>query len=227
MKAQSTKQILAALEEDLRSIADESHKTAMEAYMRHQFTFLGIKMPVRKATTAPYIKELLKAPDADLDKTIKWFWSKPEREFVYTGLVYCQKAHKIWIPDSVKLFEYMITTHSWWDSVDVIAVHLIGDLLRKFPEIKEDTISRYRSSDNMWLNRTAILHQLKYKKATDEALLFDICLQFKGSNEFFIQKAIGWALREHAYLNPTSVKHFVEDSDLKPLSRREALKHFA
>ena len=227
MKRELTKQILAELEEDLRSVADEVQKAGMEAYMRNQFSFLGVKMPLRKATTAPYIKALLKAPDANLDKTVKWFWAKSEREFVYTGLVYCEKAKKTWTANSLQLFEYMVITHSWWDSVDVIAVHLIGELLRKFPEIKEGAISRYRSSDNIWLNRTAILHQLKYKKATDEALLFDICLQFRDSNEFFIQKAIGWALREYTYLNPSAVKHFVEDSNLKPLSRREALKHFA
>ena len=118
----------------------------------------------------------------------------------------------------------MITTNSWWDSVDFIAKHILGNYLFQFPDEIEKVVTECSSSENMWLNRSAILFQLGYKNQTDAKRLFDICLQHKSSSEFFIQKAIGWALREYSKANPDEVVSFVAKADLKPLSQKEALK---
>lgn len=125
----------------------------------------------------------------------------------------------------LKTFEWMIQQNSWWDSVDTIASRLAGEYFKKFPQQKEAIVLGWSNHENMWLNRTAILFQLSYKSETDEDLLFQVIKQHLHSGEFFIQKAIGWALRQYAYTQPESVKQFVAANELKPLSKREALKH--
>ncbi|HMP98599.1 MAG TPA: DNA alkylation repair protein, partial [Cyclobacteriaceae bacterium] len=114
---------------------------------------------------------------------------------------------------------------SWWDTVDLIAAKMAGNYFRIYPEQKNKYIKKWRNSKNIWLIRSAILFQLKYKTETDFNLLSDIILQHQDSNEFFIQKAIGWVLREYAYTDAAKVKKLVQTHKLKPLSMREALKH--
>lgn len=102
---------------------------------------------------------------------------------------------------------------------------MLGQYLVEFPDAIDTTIDKFSNSDNMWLNRSAILFQLDYKKKTNFELLKTICIQHQSSKEFFIQKAIGWALREYAKTNSEAVKQFVLVNNLKPLSRKEALKN--
>jgi 3-methyladenine DNA glycosylase AlkD len=119
----------------------------------------------------------------------------------------------------------MLVTNSWWDSVDVLAKYLVGGYLNKYPEEKLKIIDHFSSAESMWLNRTAILFQLSYKTKTDFNLLKSECEKHKNSNEFFIQKAIGWALREYSKYNPKGVMDFVSIANLKPLSAREAIRN--
>ena len=128
-------------------------------------------------------------------------------------------------PEDIELIERLITTNSWWDSVDTISKYILGSYLQRFPESVNEKVSKFSSADSMWLNRSAILFQLGYKEKTDFDLLKTVCNQHKFSKEFFIQKAIGWALREYAKTNPEAVKRFVAESNLKRLSRKEALKN--
>jgi 3-methyladenine DNA glycosylase AlkD len=118
----------------------------------------------------------------------------------------------------------LITTKSWWDTVDAIANHNVGQLLRQYPDSRDRTLTPWRQSENIWLRRTAILFQLSYKTATDADLLFAIATENRESSEFFIQKAIGWALREYSKTAPDAVQTFVATAELAPLSQREALK---
>lgn len=127
--------------------------------------------------------------------------------------------------NDISIIEKIIITNSWWDTVDVIAKYLVGGYLKQYPQVRETVIGNFSSSDNMWLNRTAILFQLGYKKDTDKVILFRECDKHKGNKEFFIRKAIGWALREYAKANPEAVKVFVKTARLSPLSEREALKN--
>ncbi|ULO05282.1 DNA alkylation repair protein [Paenibacillus sp. 19GGS1-52] len=193
--------------------------TAMSAYMRDQFSFLGIRSPLRK--------ELLKEFLAQYPPQKKWvsvLWNLPEREYQYSALDILLKIKKQLNPDDLPLIESFITTRSWWDTVDLLAANAAGFLLLQSPDLQEEFGEKWLHSDNMWLNRTAILHQLHYKQDTNEELLYRYILTHAASSEFFIQKAIGWALREYSKINPTSVRNFIENENLKPLSKREGLK---
>jgi 3-methyladenine DNA glycosylase AlkD len=151
-------------------------------------------------------------------------WALPEREYQYTAIGLLQGCQKKLVPGHVPLLEYLIVNKSWWDTVDGLAAHQVGRLFTAFPHIRDEHIGRWRRSDNIWLRRTAILFQLDYKAQTDEALLFDIIRENLDSKEFFIQKAIGWVLREYSKTNAESVVKFVNHTALPPLSHREALK---
>ena len=214
-------EILAALFEENRN---EENAGPMKKYMKDHFPFLGIKSPLRKELEKQFFKEteILKNPfDKDF---LSGLWEKDEREYHYTAITYTGKFIKKLPKDVIPFLEVLITTKSWWDSVDSIAP-LVGELARKYPEIIEETIDGWSVDDNFWLRRTAILFQLKYKQQTNESLLYDYIVKNADSKEFFIQKATGWALREYSKTNPVSVKAFIEGNELAPLSVREGSKY--
>ena len=124
----------------------------------------------------------------------------------------------------IELFELMITNKSWWDTVDLIATNLVGAYFKLFPEQIIPVTKKWMNSDNMWLQRTCLIFQLKYKEEIDTDLLTDYILQLKDTKEFFINKAIGWILREYTRKNPEWVIDFVNKYELSNLSKREALK---
>ncbi len=153
-------------------------------------------------------------------------WSLPQREFQYvaTGLV--SRLENELEPEFITTIEYLLITKSWWDTVDSIAGDMVGPLFKRFPKVREKYLKKWRKSDNFWLRRTTLLFQLGYKEETDFDLLCELIHENLGSDEFFINKAIGWALRQYAWTNPKAVKKFVKETkDLHPLSRREALKN--
>ena len=118
----------------------------------------------------------------------------------------------------------MVTHNSWWDTVDIIAVKLIGEYFKKYPEEIKPAVKRWLDSRNIWLQRCAILFQLHYKKAIDTEMLTQVIHSLLGSKEFFINKAIGWILREYGKTNPEWVLDFVDKTELHPLSKREAIR---
>jgi 3-methyladenine DNA glycosylase AlkD len=214
--------------EKLTSLFEENRNDEnagpMKKYMKDHFPFLGIKSPLRKELEKQFFKEteLLKVPfNSDF---VTGLWEKDEREYQYTAITYTGKFIKKLPKDMILFFEKLITTKSWWDSVDSIAP-IVGELARKYPEIIEETIDGWAVDDNFWLRRSAILFQLKYKQQTNEDLLYDYIGKNADSKEFFIQKAIGWALREYSKTNPVSVKAFIEGNKLAPLSVREGSKY--
>lgn len=148
----------------------------------------------------------------------------PEREYQYVALAFLGKFQKHLTPDCLPLLEYLITTKSWWDTVDSLASHNVGSLLKQYPSSREALINQWRHQDNFWLRRTTLLFQLGYKTDTDERLLFSLVEENQDSLEFFIQKAIGWALREYSKTAPEAVQSFVFRTALASLSQREALK---
>ncbi|MCG7335920.1 DNA alkylation repair protein [Sporosarcina sp. ACRSM] len=198
----------------------------MEAYMKNHFPFLGIKSPLRKQLLKELFAEyVLPEPDQLFDEVWK-LYELPEREYQYAGIALIEKMRKQLTMEDFPVLRQFIETKSWWDSVDSIAPHFVGQLVKMDRAFGKSVMMEWSRSDNMWTNRSAILHQLKFKHETDTDLLFNIIQQHSASTEFFIQKAIGWALREYAKTNPEIVKAFVEEHPLKPLSKREALKHF-
>lgn len=198
----------------------------MKKYMRDQFKYLGIKSPQATALLREFIKANDLPPLADLDLISRELWNLPQREFQYIAMNLISKYEKKLEPEFIETLEYLITTKSWWDTVDLLASHPVGTMFKKYPKVKEKYLKKWRKSENMWLRRTALLFQLGYKKETDFDLLCEIIKENLGSDEFFINKAIGWGLRQYAHTNPAPVKKFVKATkELHLLSRREALKN--
>lgn len=203
----------------------ETNAGPMEIYMKGHFPFLGIKSPLRKELEKQFFKEtgILKEP-FNRDFVIE-LWDKPEREYQYTALTYIEKSLNKLEKKDLSFMETLIMTKSWWDTVDAIAPKAVGKIAEKFPEVIMETLNGWVKNDNMWLRRAAILFQLKYKTKTDAELLYRYIRENADSKEFFIQKAIGWALREYSKTNPASVKEFIEGHRLAPLSVREGSKY--
>jgi 3-methyladenine DNA glycosylase AlkD len=197
----------------------------MKKYMRDQFEYLGIKTPQKRALLNEFISEQGLPPVNDLDLILRDLWALPQREFQYVAVGLLGKFEKQLPAEFIQTVEYLIVTKSWWDTVDSIAGSTVGTHFRRYPAIRKKYLARWRQSDNFWLRRTAILFQLNYKNETDFELLSDIIRENLGSKEFFINKAIGWALRQYARIDPKTVKKFVDATPLHPLSKREAMKH--
>jgi 3-methyladenine DNA glycosylase AlkD len=205
--------------------ANPSQAAPMKKYMRDQFEYLGIKTPKSVALQKAFYKECGLPKLLELDEILRDLWSLPQREFQYMAMGLLGKFEKQLPEKFIDTVEYLIVTKSWWDTVDALASHTVGTHFRRFPKIRERYLKKWRKSKNLWLRRTAILFQLSYKKETDFELLSEIIRENLGSDEFFINKAIGWALRQYAYIDPKAVKDFVKSTQLHPLSRREAMKH--
>lgn len=197
----------------------------MARYMKNHFPFLGIQTPERRKLLREVI-QVHTLPDREkFQIVIRELWSLPEREFQAAALDLLQKYKKHLDKTHIPFLEELIITKSWWDSVDGIVPTFLGDIFLKYPESIPTYIPKWIASENIWLQRAAILFQLKYKQQMDEALLFSIIGQLKSSKEFFIQKAIGWVLREYAKTNPQVVWEYVQNNELASLSKREAIKH--
>jgi 3-methyladenine DNA glycosylase AlkD len=206
--------------------ANPAQAAPMSRYMHDQFEYLGIKSPQSAALMKEFIKEHGLPLMAQLDEISRDLWSLPQREFQYAAMSLIGKFEKKIEPDFITTIEYLLVTKSWWDTVDALASHAVGSQFKHFPEVREKYLKRWRKSDNFWLRRTTLLFQLSYKKETNFDLMCELIKENLGSDEFFINKAIGWALRQYAHTNPTPVKKFVKATkELHPLSRREALKN--
>jgi 3-methyladenine DNA glycosylase AlkD len=206
--------------------ADPAQAAPMKKYMRDQFEYLGIKTPLNKTLQKEFIREN-GLPSLDkLDSISRELWSLPQREFQYVANSLIGKLVNILEPHFITTLEYLIVTKSWWDTVDSIAGGIVGIHFKRFPIVRKKYLNKWRKSENIWLRRTTLLFQLGYKKETDFDLLCEIITENLGSDEFFINKAIGWSLRQYAWTDPKAVKKFVKATkDLHPLSRREALKN--
>ena len=205
--------------------ADPVQATSMKKYMRDQFDYFGIKTPKNAALQKAFYKEYGLPELSELDTILRELWSLPQREYQYTAMGLLGKFEKQLPEKFIDTVEYLIVTKSWWDTVDALASHTVGTHFSRFPKIRERYLNKWHKSKNLWLRRTVILFQLGYKKETDFELLSEIIRENLGSDEFFINKAIGWSLRQYAYIDPKAVKDFVKSTQLHPLSRREALKH--
>ncbi|MGH3714431.1 MAG: DNA alkylation repair protein [Micromonosporaceae bacterium] len=204
---------------------DPAKAAAMAGYMKGRFDFLGIPTPQRRALS----REVLAAGKpgvAELPGIALACWELPEREYQYfaTDLLVRYAAR---LPaDFVATAEQLITTKSWWDTVDLLATRVVGSLVTRHPELRR-TMDDWSRHENLWLVRTAILYQLHAGARTDTVRLFGYCAAQAGHRDFFVRKAIGWALRQYARTDPDGVRRFVSvhREELSPLSVREAMKH--
>lgn len=217
-----------ALETAFKQNGKPENAFAMAKYMKNNFPFFGIKTEQRRHISKGIWKENKEEVSANARGIALALYSKPEREFHYCAIeILIKELKRDYKKEDIKLIEKLISDNSWWDSVDTIAKYILGEYLLEFPLETKNVIERFSESENMWLNRSAILFQLGYKQKTNADFLFSECLKQAHSKEFFIQKAIGWALREYAKSNPERVKEFVKTSNLKPLSTKEALKNMS
>ena len=196
----------------------------MSAYMRDQFPYLGIQTPKRKELSKQFLNEAKneKQPDWNF---IRACWEKPEREFQYLALDYLNKVKDGLSPADIPRIREIAIEKSWWDTIDGLDT-IIGTIAFKYPEVANIMLS-WSVDENMWLRRIAIDHQLLRKEKTDTALLEKIIKNNFGQTEFFINKAIGWSLRDFSKKNPKWVRDFINkySEQLSPVSLREASKY--
>jgi 3-methyladenine DNA glycosylase AlkD len=204
---------------------NEELAVPMAAYMRNQFTFLGIRTPLRNALLKELFLEYYLPEKEHLAAEVWKLYELPEREYQYAAIALLEKMQKQLSIADVPFLQQLIESKPWWDSVDSIAPRALGHVILAERTAGTPMMIEWSQTANMWTNRAAILHQLKFKKQTDTAVLSRIILQHAASSEFFLQKSIGWALREYAKTDAEWVRSFVSEHALKPLSRREALKN--
>lgn len=212
------------LMKQLASSGDEERAVQMSAYMRNQFPFLGIPSPKRRELCKDYFNQAKK------EKEVNWAfvhacWEQDEREYQYVATDYLQKMQKYLTAADLPALKELITSKSWWDTVDSLN-KVVGAIALAHPEVNS-TLIAWSIDDNRWLRRIAIIHQLSRKEQTDTKLLEQMIVNNLGQTEFFINKAIGWSLRDYSKTNPEWVRTFLDTyrDQLAPLSIREASKY--
>ena len=217
------KPFVKAITEALRDLADADNAFKMRKYMRDKYPFLGVNKPERQEVFKHLYKQY--GSSQDWFEVSKELFAMPEREFQYVAMEYVKQAKKSWDTRLPALFEQWVGEESWWDVVDFLAPQILGPYFLQFPAERDVWIQRWMNSGNFWLQRFCLVFSLGYKDKTDAVLLAKNIQALSSSKEFFIQKAIGWALRQYARTDPDWVREFVANNALAPLSKREALKH--
>ena len=217
-------EFIAALENEFSAAANSRLALEQKAYVRNRFEFYGLRTTERREIQKPFLLQNFLPKKSDSTAIIKVLWLKPQREYHHfsqeLALKYVSQLEK----KDINLFEYMVTHNSWWDTVDFIANKLMGAYFKKYHDQRNIYIEKWLQSTNIWLHRSALLFQLKYKNDLDKEFLSHIINSLLDSKEFFINKAIGWVLREYSRTNPEWVIEYTEKTELSTLSKREALR---
>jgi len=211
----------------LREHADPAIAPGQQAYMKSSMPFLGIRVPEARRIAKVAAREHPPADLDDLGRSVRRLFDEAtHREERYAAVALTAERVARGRVEVLGLLEHLAVTGAWWDLVDEIA-HRVGDVLADHPTEAEPVVRRWIASDDLWLRRLAILCQLDFKDATDLALLTEAIDAAAESPEFFLRKAIGWALRQYAKVDPDWVRDFVRKREqvLSGLSQREALKH--
>jgi len=204
--------------------ANDQIAIGQKADMKNRFEFFGIKAPERRAIQRPLLLKNNLPVKGEAFYLIRELWEEPQRELHYLAMELLVKYQKQFDKRDIQILEYLITHKSWWDTVDFLAANPVGFYMKKFPAERDRLIEKWLNSGNLWLQRTRLLYQLKYKSELDVEKLDEIVNRLKGTKEFFINKAIGWILREYSKTDPEWVIDYVKKIPLHPLTRREALK---
>jgi 3-methyladenine DNA glycosylase AlkD len=230
--ADAGKKLVRAIRAALRNHADPAKAPMMQAYMKSSMPYLGVQTPVHRRLCREVFRSHPLASFHTWRDTVLTLWRAAryrEERYAAIGLAGDQPYRDFRTLRAVPLYKEMLTTGAWWDYVDAIATQQIAEILRKSPAQMSAILRRWAINDDIWLRRSAILGQLHFKSETDLTLLYDCIRPSLGRPEFFLRKAIGWALRQYARTNPAEVLQYVHDhqDQLSPLSRREALKHLS
>ncbi len=224
------RRLLAALRRDLRAVADPQRALPMQRYMRSEMPYHGVPAPEVDAICRRRFADLAFPSSTAWQGTALFLWNHArfrEERYAAIALTGVRQAAPFQTLAALPLYEEMIVTGAWWDYVDSLAIHRVGALVRKFPGRMGRTMRTWSRRNELWLRRSSILCQVGSRDAVDRALLYDCIEPSLGSREFFLRKAIGWALRQYARVEPGEVARYVAQNEdrLSPLSRREALRH--
>ena len=222
--------LVRAARKALREVADPEKAPIMQAYMKSTIPYLGIQTtPLRKAAKAVFSAHKLDSFPEWRDTVLELWRGARYREERYLAIELAgySSYRKFRTLDALPMYEEMITSGAWWDYVDSIASHRLGELLRLYPVEMRRVLRKWAKSEDMWKRRSAILAQLGFKTDTDLDLLYDCIRPSIQEKEFFLRKAIGWALRQFAKTDAKEVSRYVAEHEgrLSPLSKREALKN--
>ena len=213
---------------ELERIRDPERAPAMEAYMKNRFAFLGVTAAPRKDVFTSFKNEWCTLEASQRWDFITECWQHDARELQYIAIdaLLWDYKKRTEVSDLPQL-EFLITQKSWWDTIDLLVTHVVGNYAKCFPQVFAQTATDWENSSNFWLHRSLLIYQLKWKQQTNLALLQYYIGRFKWNKEFFVQKAIGWALREVSKWNPEWVREVVVSENLQGLAKREALKYVA
>ena len=226
----SASSLLRALKESLRAAADPAKAPAMQAYMKSSMPYLGVQAPqLSQAVRAVFAAHALESFEEWRDAVMELWREARYREERYAAIELAgySRYRPFRSLEALPTYEEMIVSGAWWDFVDAIATRQLGELLRKHPLEMSAILRQWAVCADIWKRRSAILAQLSFKSDTDLKLLYDCIRPSLGASEFFLRKGIGWALRQYARTDPAEVVRFVRrnETQLSPLSKREALKH--
>ena len=221
-----TKRLVALADARLRAAGDPKKAPAMAAYMKTTDPFFGVPRPARRALEKEIAATFRPENREDFERAILALWKGKERERRYLALAYASRFEKLATFETLRFYERLIREGQWWDTVDWIAGSLVSRLYLRERKRVEPVLKKWIDDENMWIRRSAILAHLAHKTETNEALLFLFCSKRAHEKEFFIRKAIGWALRQYSKTSPKSVERFLKANDkkLSPLSVREGRK---
>lgn len=219
------KEYIFPLTETLRKLGNKERAEWSASYVKNQFEFLGIETAIRRKTVKEFVKKRDLLNSEEFRKVSLDLWELPYREFQHSAIDILELHKKRLQKEDIYWIEQLLITKSWWDTVDGLATWICGTYFRLFPEQIPIITEHWMASENIWLERTCLLFQLKYKSKTDTVLLSDLIERLSIRKEFFIRKAIGWVLREYSKTNPEWVRGFIEKHELSALSRKEAEKY--
>lgn len=223
------KEIISQCQFSLSSLADPTRAQAMSAYMKNRFEFLGIPAPDRRKACVDIIQQLKTADADELLQIANSLWACEQREYQYLAVDILAKYYRHLRLEDVPALLALVQQKSWWDTVDGLA-GVVGDLLRQNLTVSRDMqagMDKALEHPDFWVRRIALLHQLGWRKQTDVTRLFAYALALADEKEFFIRKAIGWALRDYAWHDPVAIRDFLQENQgrFSGLTYREAAKN--
>lgn len=223
--------LIAAVRAGLAAQADPATAVQQQRYLKSTMPHRGLTAPRLRALLRPLLATQVLTGRAQWEATIRVLWDEAtfrEERYAATAIAGHRRYRDFTGPDTLGLYDHLITTGAWWDHVDAVAIQLVGPVQRAYRPALDEQIRAWAGDDDLWRRRAAIIHQVGAKAETDPALLTDCLLPNLTDREFFVRKAIGWALRQYAREQPDWVRAFVaRHAEMSALSRREATKHLA
>ena len=224
--ATSADLLAAFVSAQFRTLANPENAGPMAAYMKTSMPFYGVKKPDRLPVYREMKKRFAPATRREYEAGVKALWRRPHREEKYAAIVFARQFDTFISVESLPLYEQLVREGAWWDLVDDIAIHLVGRAQLKQRSRVRPVVRRWIEDEHLWIRRTALLSQNRHKDETDQRQLFTHCLRRASETEFFIRKAIGWALRDYSYTAPEAVRDFLitNRGRLSGLTFREGAK---